>query len=96
MRPWLKNAVLSTAVLAAVSTATAEILGGAIALNMLFHLPLKLGAMIVLAVALYLQFSNSYKKIEKITSAFVSVIGLSFYRGNQPGAHQLGRGAGSW
>ncbi len=78
MRPWLKNLVLSTAVVAAVSTATAEILGGAIALNMLFHLPLKIGALIVLAVVLYLQFSNTYRKIEKLIIGFVSLIGLSF------------------
>lgn len=78
MRPWIKNIILGTAVLAAISTATAEILGGAIALNMLFRLPLKLGALLVLAVVLFLQFSNSYKKIEKIIIGFVSLIGLSF------------------
>jgi manganese transport protein len=78
MRPVLKNAILGTAVLAAISTATAEILGGAIALNMLFRLPLKIGALLVLAVALFLQFTNSYKKIEKIIIGFVSLIGLSF------------------
>jgi manganese transport protein len=78
MRPWLKNGILSTAVLAAISTATAEILGGAIALQMLFRLPLKIGSILVLLVSLYLQFSNSYKKIEKIIIGFVSLIGLSF------------------
>ena len=44
MRPKVKNTILSTAVVAAISTALAEILGGAIALNMLFGLPLKLGS----------------------------------------------------
>jgi manganese transport protein len=78
MRPLIKNIILGTAVLAAISTATAEILGGAIALNMLFRLPLKIGALLVLAVVLFLQFSNSYKKIEKIIIGFVSLIGLSF------------------
>lgn len=78
IRPWLKNSILATAVAAAVSTAMAEILGGAIALNMLFRLPVKIGALFVLAVALFLQFTNSYKKIEKIIIAFVSLIGLSF------------------
>jgi manganese transport protein len=33
---------------------------------------------LVLAVALVLQFTNSYKKIEKIIIGFVSLIGLSF------------------
>jgi Mn2+ and Fe2+ transporters of the NRAMP family len=78
IRPWLKNIILGTAVAAAVSTAMAEILGGAIALNMLFHLPIKVGALFVLLVALFLQFTNSYKKIEKIIIGFVSLIGLSF------------------
>jgi manganese transport protein len=78
MQPVLKNVILGTAVLAAISTATAEILGGAIALNMLFRLPLKIGTLLVLAVALFLQFTNSYKKIEKIIIGFVSLIGLSF------------------
>ncbi len=78
MKPLIKNMILGSAVLAAISTATAEILGGAIALNMLFRLPLKIGAVLVLAVVLFLQFSNSYKKIEKIIIGFVSLIGLSF------------------
>ncbi len=78
MRPWLKNTVLLTAMGASVSTALAEILGAAIALNMLFHLPLKIGALLVLAVVLALQFTNSYRKIEKIIIGFVSLIGLSF------------------
>lgn len=78
LKPWLKNFILATAMLAAVSTATAEILGGAIALEMLFRLPIKIGAMLVLIAVLSLQLSNSYKKIEKIIIGFVSLIGLSF------------------
>ncbi|MGE4353793.1 MAG: Nramp family divalent metal transporter [Oscillospiraceae bacterium] len=78
IRGWLKNIILLTAVGAAVSTALAEILGGAIALNMLFHLPIKLGSLLVLSVALTLQFTNSYRKIEKLIIGFVSLIGLSF------------------
>jgi manganese transport protein len=78
MRPRLKTFVLLTAVGATISTALAEILGAAIALNMLFHLPIKLGSLMVLAVVLTLQFTNSYKKIEKIIIGFVSLIGLSF------------------
>lgn len=78
MRPWVKNIVLLTAVGAAISTALAEILGAATALNMLFRLPIKVGALFVLAVVLFLQFTNSYKKIEKIIIGFVSLIGLSF------------------
>lgn len=76
--PAIKWLVSGTAMLAAMATAMAEILGGAIALEMLFHLPIKIGALIVLGVVLALQMSNSYNKIEKIIIGFVSIIGLSF------------------
>ncbi len=78
MRPWVKNSVLGTAMIAAISTALAELLGGAIALDMLFGIPIKFGVLMVLAVVLLLQFTNSYRKIEKIIMGFVSLIGLSF------------------
>lgn len=78
MRPWMKNIVLMTSIGAAISTALAEILGTAIALNMLFNLPIKVGSLFVLVVAIAMQFTNSYKKIEKIIIGFVSLIGLSF------------------
>lgn len=78
IRPWIKNSILGSAMAASISTALAEILGGAIALNMLFKIPLKLGSVLVLALVLFLQFTNSYKKIEKIIIGFVSLIGLSF------------------
>lgn len=78
MRPWVKRIVLLTAMAAAISTALAEILGAATALNMLFRLPIKIGSLFVLVLILFLQFTNSYKKIEKIIIGFVSLIGLSF------------------
>ena len=74
----LKNTILATAMAAAVSTAMAELLGGAIALQMLFGVPVRLGAVLVLAFVLWLQFSNSYRRIEKIIIGFVSLIGFSF------------------
>lgn len=78
MKPAVKNIVLVSAVLASISTALAELLGGAIALNMLFHLDLRIVTVIILTVVLALQFTNSYKKIEKIIIGFVSLIALSF------------------
>ncbi|MGE5628838.1 MAG: Nramp family divalent metal transporter [Solirubrobacterales bacterium] len=74
----IKNIILITAVLASISTALAEILGAATALNMLFYIPIKIGSFFVLFIVLFLQLSNSYKKIEKIIIGFVSLIGLSF------------------
>ena len=69
---------LFTAMLAAVSTALAEILGAAIGLNMIFGLPLNIGAGLTAALTLYMVLSNSYRKIEKWIIGFVSLIGLGF------------------
>jgi manganese transport protein len=70
--------ILSSAMLASVSTSLAEILGGAIALNMIFHIPVRAGAVMVTIFVFIMLFTNSYKVIEKWIIAFVSVIGLSF------------------
>ncbi len=57
----------------------AEILGAAIGLNLLFPwLPLRVAAVLTLAVVLALLFANSYPRLEKAIIAFVSLIGLSF------------------
>jgi manganese transport protein len=78
MKKWISKPILSSAVMAAVSTALAEILGGAIALQMLFHIPIPIGAILVTAMVSFLLLSNSYKKIEKWIIGFVSLIGISF------------------
>lgn len=78
MNKTVKNIVLWTAVAAAVATAMAEILGGAIALEMLFHIPVRVGSMVILLAVLVCQFTNAYKKIEKLIILFVSLIGFSF------------------
>ena len=78
LKPAIKNTILGSAVIASIATALAEILGGAIALNMLFKIPIKLGAVIVLGFVLWMIYSNSYKKLEKWIIGFVSLIGISF------------------
>lgn len=70
--------ILWSAMGASISTSLAEILGGAIALNMLFDIPIKIGAILVAIFVFIVMFSNSYKKIERYIIAFVSFIGLSF------------------
>jgi len=74
----VSKSILSFAVLASVSTSLAEILGGAIALNMLFNIPIKIGAVLVTIFVMIMLFTNSYGKIEKWIIGFVSIIGLSF------------------
>jgi manganese transport protein len=78
LKPWVSKSVLSFAVLASVSTSLAEILGGAIALNMLFNIPIKVGALLVTIFVMIMLLTNSYRKIEKWIIGFVSIIGLSF------------------
>ncbi len=77
-RPWISKSVLWTAMGASVSTSLAEILGAAIALNMMFRIPVPAGAILTLAFVMIMLFTNSYRKIEKFIIAFVSIIGLSF------------------
>ncbi|MDY4409416.1 MAG: Nramp family divalent metal transporter [Prevotella sp.] len=75
---WVGRPIVVSAILASVSTSLAEILGGAIALQMLFGIAIPIGSLLVTIVVLILLFTNSYKKIERAVIGFVSVIGLSF------------------
>ncbi len=78
LKPSYANLILSSAMLASISTSLAEILGGAIALNMLFGIPISAGAILVALFVMIMLYTNSYKMIEKWIIAFVSAIGLSF------------------
>lgn len=78
LRPQVARPILWTAMAASVSTSLAEILGGAIALEMLFDIPVRIGAAMVTAFVGVMLFTNSYRVIERWIIAFVSVIGLSF------------------
>jgi len=77
-KPLVSRTILGSAMVASVSTSLAEILGGAIALQMLFGIPIPAGAIIVVLFVGVMLFTNSYALIEKIIIAFVSIIGLSF------------------
>lgn len=70
--------ILGTAMLASISTSLAEILGAAIALQMLFNIPIKIGAILSTVLILIMIYTNSYRKIERWIIAFVSIIGFSF------------------
>ncbi len=75
---WVSRPLLGSAMIASISTSLAEILGGAIALQMLFGIPLQAGAVITVVTIIILLFSNTYRKLEKWIIGFVSLIGLSF------------------
>lgn len=78
IRPRYAKLFLYTAMGASVSTSLAEILGGAIALEMLFDIPVRIGAVLMTLFAVIMLFTNSYRVIERWIIAFVSIIGLSF------------------
>ncbi len=75
---WLSRPILASAMAASVATALAEILGGAIALQILFGLPLWLGSIGTAVLCAVLLRTNSYHKTEKIIIGFVSIIGFAF------------------
>ena len=76
--PRVSRSLLVTALGASVSTSLAEILGAALALNMLFDIPVAAGALMAYLFVLIILLSNTYRRIEKFIIAFVSIIGLSF------------------
>ncbi len=78
MNKYISKGILISAMGASISTSLAEILGGAIALNMLFGIPLIIGTVIVWIFVSFMLLTNSYKRIEKLIIGFVSIIGFSF------------------
>jgi len=78
LKPRYSKILLTTGMMASVSTSLAEILGGAIALNMLLNIPIRAGAVMVTIFVMIMLFTNSYRSVEKWIIAFVSIIGLSF------------------
>jgi manganese transport protein len=77
-KSWISKLFLSSAIMASISTALAEILGAAIGIQMLFKIPIPIGSLITGFVTMFMLFSNSYKKLERWIIAFVGIIGLSF------------------
>ncbi|HNW70058.1 MAG TPA: Nramp family divalent metal transporter [Bacteroidales bacterium] len=75
---WISRPVLSIAMLASAATSLAELLGAAIALKMLFGIPIPAGALLASVLVLILLFTNTYRRIERWIIGFVSIIGLSF------------------
>lgn len=79
LKPGIARVILVTGILSVISTALAEILGGSIALQLLLGIPIRVGSILVLCVVIFLLFSNTYSKLEKLIIGFVSIIGFSFF-----------------
>ena len=67
-----------TIVLACVATDVAELLGGAIGFNLLFGLPLWVGAVMTVLLEVFLIVSQRYHRLEAIIMGFLGIIGLCY------------------
>ena len=80
-RPWARRAYWAQAELVAMATDIAEVLGGAIALNLLFGLPLVVGGLITGAVSMALllvQSRNGARTFEFVVIGLVAIIAIGF------------------
>lgn len=68
----------STAMAAMVATALAEILGAALGMYLLFHIPVKAAAVIATGFVIVMIWFQQYRSLEKLIVAFVSIIGLCY------------------
>ena len=95
LRPGPRRAFWAQAELVAVATDLAEVIGGAIALHLLFNLPLLLGGIIVGAVSmalLGLQNRFGQRPFESVIIGMLAIIGIGFLTGlavNPPNAGEV-------
>jgi manganese transport protein len=83
-RPWTRRAYWLQAELVAAATDVAEVIGGALALNLLFGLPLVIGGLIVGVVSLVLllvQSSRRQRSFEFVIIGLLAVIAFGFLTG---------------
>ena len=84
MPPWGRLAYWGQAELVAMATDLAEVLGGAIALNILFDLPLLLGGVITGLVStglLAVQSRRGQQPFERVITGLLAVIAIGFFAG---------------
>ena len=82
--PWLRRAFWVQAEIVAVATDLAEIVGGSLALNLLFGLPVVVGALITTAVStalLLLQSRRRQKTFERVVTGMLAVVAVGFLAG---------------
>lgn len=78
LRPWVSRVLLGTSLIAIVATALAELLGAAIALNMLFKIPIIIGAVLTAILCSVMLMTNAYRRLEMWIAGFVSLIAFSY------------------
>ena len=83
-RPWLRRAFWVQAEVVAIATDLAEIVGGSLALNLLFGLPVVVGAVITTAVStalLLLQSRRRQKAFERVVTGMLAIVAVGFLAG---------------
>jgi len=83
-RPWARRAYWMQAELVAIATDVAEVIGGAVALNLLFGLPLAWGGLVTGAISLLLlalHARHGARLFEAVIIALVAVIAVGFVVG---------------
>ena len=78
LNPTLSRFLLGTALIAVIATSIAELLGAAIALNMLFNIPIILGAILCAILCTLMLWTNAYRRLEMWIAGFVSLIAFSY------------------
>ena len=76
--PMVAGGVGITVVLACVATDVAELLGGAIGFNLLFGMPLWMGALITIVLEVFLIVSQRYHRLEVIIIFFLGIIAFCY------------------
>jgi manganese transport protein len=82
--PWLRRSFWVQAEVVAVATDLAEIVGGSLALNLLFAIPVVVGAVITTAVStalLLLQSRRRQKTFERVVTGLLAVVAVGFLAG---------------
>jgi manganese transport protein len=67
-----------TIVLACVATDVAELIGGAIGFNLLFGMPLWMGALLTVVLEVFLIVSQRYHRLEAIIIGFLGIIAICY------------------
>ncbi|MDF2509607.1 MAG: divalent metal cation transporter, partial [Microbacterium sp.] len=83
-RPWARRAYWLQAELVAMATDLAEVIGGAVALNLLFDVPLLLGGLITGAVSMILltvQSRRGARPFEFVIMGLMAIITIGFVAG---------------
>lgn len=76
--PYISAVLGVTIFVASVATSVAEYLGAAIGLNILFGIPVPLGALLTLLVVTLVILGNQYQRLERIIMGLLALVALAY------------------